>query len=409
MSLFGRLLQRCIGLFQTKKQEPSALKPSIDSLKNKIEQYKKLLLEHPYDPILHYKAGTVYLELERFREGLKHFKEVLRLEPEHPSATFMMGKALIGLGQDDDAVDALTGALEKNPDSPATVQLLAEAHKNLCVSFGKLKLYEKSLAHYKEAVRLVPDYGAAHLALGMNYIQEGRNQDALKELKTALRMDKNLLVDVYYYYGIVYAKLGDHRKAVNYYKDAISASPKAALCYLNLGLLLSKLKRYEEAVPHLQNAIAMSPNITTDAPFQLAFAFYNLKRFEEGVEPLRKALEKSPDHKVVRALWNSCLFKVAEKHQGDIKILDEIIALKEIVAVDPESGEAHRLLSLAYDKLNKGIDAAYHTTITRMICVEQRDEAGMEKAIRFLAKLYKKYDMTAEDFKKVKIPRRRYN
>ena len=85
------------------------------------------------------------------------------------------------------------------------------------------------------------------------------------------------------------------------------------------------------------------------------------------------------------------------------------VVTAEIVDVDHENVVTHRLLYLAYDKFNKGFDALYHTTITRMICVEQRDEAGMEKALRQLSRFYKKYNLKAEAFAKVKIPRKRYH
>ncbi len=405
IDLLPRLFVR---LFVKTPEKPEAEKVSAESVQAKIANLKKTIEENPDDGVLHYQLGAAYMEIQRYLEAVQPLKQTLRINPEHASASFMLGKALIENGRDEDAVDTLDFARKKNPASRTIRELLALAHCNLTVEYGKMKQYKTSLAHYHQAMELVPDFGRAHLALAINFVHQAHYKEALKKLKETLRKDKNLLVDVYYYYGVVYGKLDKHGKAIKYYKKAIRVSPKAALCQMNLGTLYNKLGRYEEAIQPLRNAIVMSPRLTTDAPFQLGFALFKLERYEEAVRPLRRAYKKSPDHEVVIKFLVSTHHNIAGLRREAGETEREIESLRAVERVDPENVQAHFLMAAAYDKLFKGVDAVEQTIISKLLFIEQRDEKRMEEAMRNLARLYQKYSYTEEDFVNVKIPRKQY-
>lgn len=408
MSILRKLVDSLGRLLAKAPQKSEAEKVSVESVQAKIENLKKATEENPDDGALQYQLGAAYMEIHRYLEAVQPLKQALRINPEHASALFMLGKALIENGRDEDAVDALAFAREKNPDSRTIREALALAHSNLTVEYGKMKQYKTSLEHFHMAMELVPDFGRAHLALAINYVQQAHYKEALKKLKETLRKDKNLLVDVYYYYGVVYGKLDKHRKAIKYYKEAIRVSPKAALCHLNLGTLYNKLGRYEEALDPLRNAIAMSPRLVAEAPFQLGFALFKLERYEEAVPPLRSAYKKTPDHEVVIKFLVSAHHHIAGLRREAGETEREIEALRAVEQIDPENVQAHFLMAVAYDKLYKGVDAVEQTIISKLLFIEQRDEKGLEEAMRNLARLYQKYSYTEEDFINVKVPRKQY-
>lgn len=87
------------------------------------------------------------------------------------------------IGRDEQAIEVLEEARQKNPESQALVRQMAQAQTNLCITAGKLKRFEESVLHFKEAVKLVPDFGPAHLAMGITLYQQGQYNKAIKLLK----------------------------------------------------------------------------------------------------------------------------------------------------------------------------------------------------------------------------------
>ena len=63
-------------------------------------------------------------------------------------------------------------------------------------------------------------------------------------LISSLKLDKNLQVDAHYEAGLIYTKLGENKKAIKEYQQAIAVSPKAPMPQLKLGLLYAKMKKF---------------------------------------------------------------------------------------------------------------------------------------------------------------------
>src|SRR6478609_2106296 len=112
-----------------------------------IKEFKKAIDLDPNSAHAHDNLATVYAEKKLFREALTEYLTAIRLEPE--SAT---------------------------------------AHYNLAC-FLSSHAAEMAIAEYKEAIELDPEYPDAHLNLGLTYADQGRMDEAMKELNTAIELD----------------------------------------------------------------------------------------------------------------------------------------------------------------------------------------------------------------------------
>ncbi|PIQ97880.1 MAG: hypothetical protein COV67_01935, partial [Nitrospinae bacterium CG11_big_fil_rev_8_21_14_0_20_56_8] len=338
-------------------QEAPARTPA--ELKSLAENFRKELAKYPHNADLYYDLGEVLIEMHRYGEAIQTLRECLKCNPEHPKGGFQLGRACVEMGRDDEALGLLEKALEKNPDSDLVKKSLARAHTNLSIAYGRKKRQQDAMKHFQEAVRLVPSFGPAHLSMGVCHAEMGRYPEALESFRESLRLDKNLIVDANYYMGGVFAKLGDSKKAIKHYHEAISVTCKSAMPYLKLGMLYAKLKRYKEAVGPLKIALKLSPTLAKEANYKLGAIFIVLKQYEESIEYLRAASEISPDNEKVLDTLARGLFETANVKNKEEKFPEALELLKEAVRYDPKNPGYRVALGQAFDRAGEGYFAIF--------------------------------------------------
>lgn len=382
-------------------RSPSELKVLAEILKATIEK-------NPTDLKALYNLGEVYMEMHRYGDAISPLRELVKVAPEHKSGRFQLGRAQMEMGRDEAALENLEEAFRLDPESELVKKALCQAHSNLSTSFGRIKNQKQSEHHFHEAIKIIPDFGPAHLSMGICYTELGRYKDALAKIKEALKLDKNLTVEAHYRFGEVYTKLKDVKKAIKHYKESIAVDPVAAMPNLRLGMLYFKLKNYKDAVEPLRKSIKHSPKYAAEGYFRLGVSLMKLKRYKPAEEPLRKAVELSPENELVNDTLADNLFELTTMVTGEEKPGEIIDKLREVVFFNPEHLQGHAQLSKAYDEILNG-----KKTITHAIIVQrfQADKKMLKEAARSresLKALYKKYKMTPDEFKKVITPSKNY-
>src|ERR1051326_3109798 len=140
--------------------------------------------------------------------------------------------------------------------------------------------------------------GALH-ALGVIRAQQGRNEEALGYIASALRENPGsalALLD----YGNVLRALGRFEEALASYDRAAQIKPDHAALY-NRGVILCDLKRHEEALASFDRALALKPD-NVAALNNRGNILRELGRFEEALASYDKALAIKQNH--VEALNN---------------------------------------------------------------------------------------------------------
>lgn len=89
--------------------------------------------------------------------------------------------------------------------------------------------------HYREAIRLDPDYVEGHIGLGSVLAQRGQDDEAVRSFEEAIKHDSNNS-RAYAGLGVALSGLGDVQGAVAAFEKAVELSPENAEARFGLGI-----------------------------------------------------------------------------------------------------------------------------------------------------------------------------
>lgn len=197
-----------------------------------------------------------------------HFRAAAEAEPQSSGLWLKLGVAAGSIGDVEAEFAALGRALKLRPDFP-------EAFNALGMAYWKRKReVEKALAAFDEAIRLDPEYAAAHHNRGKLLMSLDQLEAAEKSLLEAIRFEPDR-VDSHYHLAVLYtdSRRPQREKALHELRSALThararGEPAANIRYL-LGQLVEGLagersgeeaaKLREEAAAHYQEALRERP------------------------------------------------------------------------------------------------------------------------------------------------------
>ena len=270
--------------------------------------------------VAHMNLGTYWASRNKPDQANEHFRQLLRLEPDHPEVHFNLANALARQGQISPAISAYTEALRLFPDyfnahlnfgnlllaqgRPADAQLQYEAalrvkpahagvHNNLGNALSKQGNLPEAIRHYSEALRLQPSYAEAHVNMGTTLAEQGKTKEALTHFAQALALDRTE-PKTYNELGATLASEGRIPEAVECYYEALRLRPAYADAHLNLGFALVMLGHLDQAITHYHEAIRLNP---ADAKTynNLGYALLQKTQTAAAAAAYEKALQLQPD------------------------------------------------------------------------------------------------------------------
>jgi tetratricopeptide (TPR) repeat protein len=115
--------------------------------------FVRTLRSHPHDPVTHFHLGNLYLATARPKEAVAHLR-IAAATHDQPWVVANFANALVQSGDVAEAQQVLEAALAKTPDS-------AELHATLAAVFFRLGDRAAAVRHYREALRIKPDFAVA--------------------------------------------------------------------------------------------------------------------------------------------------------------------------------------------------------------------------------------------------------
>lgn len=174
----------------------------------------------------------------------------------------------------------LAAEIEKTPD-----EFLARVHFNLGVCFYHLKMTEKAVGEFTEAIKLSRrEYKPAFYALGMAESNLKNLKKAEDAFRNALKLDESD-GEAWFDLGLVYLEKWEFERAENAFVNSIKfRSVAASDAFNNLGVIFALRHEFDKAEKYFEKALRIFENKSTVAESNLQFCkFYRQKNQSEDL------------------------------------------------------------------------------------------------------------------------------
>ena len=293
------------------------------------------------DPEVLNLLGAIRLAQGRPADALPLLARGRTASPREPMLACNLGRALAGLGRNEDALEAFRAAVKLRPDF---VDARYEAGL-LLHRMGKLPEAENG---FRQLLRLMPGHGHARMALATVLVEAGRPQEAQALLQRAL-------------------------------DEPVAPGLKAQL-YLGLSAALRHLRRDEEALAACDQAQACDP-AAPNLALHRADALQNLRRPDEALAVLKAALAGMPGDPHLHHRYNDLLHRLGRSDEF-LKSYDRappsrslLLGKAFFLTQDKRDGEAHEIYRAMLARDPDDTIAAMGAA-TALGAMKRHDEAG---------------------------------
>ena len=125
------------------------------------------------------------------------------------------------------------------------------SHGNLGDALAKSGQLDDSVAAFREAIRIKPNYAAAHDGLGNAFQRRGQIDEAVSAFREATRIDPTF-AGAHNNLGTVLRMKGDVDEAMAEYREAIRLKGDNPEAHCNLGHVLRDMGQFAEALTYLR-------------------------------------------------------------------------------------------------------------------------------------------------------------
>lgn len=209
-----------------------------------------------------YRMAQANLRNGRITDAIAETDKAIALMPKNAEFINFHGQLLFLAGRLPQAEAALRTALELDP-------YLTDAHNNLGAVFDRMGKQTEAEAEYRIALEdpAYPSPEKVRLNLGLLYGSQGREEDAIRELRKAVELAPR--------YYRAHFELASRLEAAGKFTEAASEFEVAAPEYASsadyhyrLGFTYLRLENKVKAAEHLKRVIALSPGSENAAKAQ---------------------------------------------------------------------------------------------------------------------------------------------
>src|SRR5271166_2358895 len=165
-------------------------------------------------------SGTQALKNNNFQLAVDLLQRVVQQDPKHKTAWNSLGRAYLGLNENDQAIAALKKQIEINPYDQF-------AYNNLGLAYEAELKYDDAIAQFQKQIEINPLDPFAHGSLGELYVRRKKFAEATPELEKAVELQpQNALLQISL--GESYIAANQTEKGMAAFEKAISLAPVPA-------------------------------------------------------------------------------------------------------------------------------------------------------------------------------------
>jgi tetratricopeptide (TPR) repeat protein len=162
----------------------------------------------------------------------------------------------------------------------------------LALTWIQIQYWQNSITLFEHALAYTQNNFIAHTNLGVALAEQGRTDDALRHLHSAVEENPNH-EDSRINLGALLGQLGRADDAFEQFTQAIRIQPDSAHAHYSLGNVLIVQRKFGEAANEFQASLRVVPDFAL-ARFGLAGALLNLGRTDEAIVQYSEALRLDP-------------------------------------------------------------------------------------------------------------------
>lgn len=258
-----------------------------------------------------YNMGSVFLETEKSREAVDHFRRAIELRKDNGEIRNNYGRALIGLGRNREAEEQLKEAVRLSPK-------LAEPHLNLGILCENEKRFAEAEAEFMKAHEMDPRLAEAAFRLGSVQLGHAQAAERSGNAKTANE-------------AIVRAR--------NYFQKAVDANADYTEARYNLTLTLLQTRSLDAAGSNARELVKRSPGAAQNH-FLLGTIEVQRGRIAGAEKSYKEALRLDP-----KCL--DCLIRLGSLNFQTGKLPAAAASYREAIKLDDKNEDAHYMLGQA--------------------------------------------------------------
>jgi tetratricopeptide (TPR) repeat protein len=239
---------------------------------------------------------------------------------------------------------------------------------------------------FRSAVQKKADFAPAHAHLGLLYLQKGRADDAVPQLREAVRIDSartdaaNALVEILLDQSKTAAAAGDSGSSLALLREARNYAPDDPDVQFEFGTMALQLSLWQDAIAAFQQTLKLRQNDPV-AMYSLGRAFLGKWKFEDARQQFARYVEARPDDASGHCALGMTLAALESTREAREQFERSIV-------LDPEQTESYFRLGLI--ELNmKDLDEA--ATNFRLVLTRDSKHAGALSALGRVAFEQKRY------------------
>jgi tetratricopeptide (TPR) repeat protein len=284
---------------------------------NTVRYASKAVQAEPEDLDALRLLSEAHIELFQWQDALGVFERILALKKDDPSALLGTAHCLLELKQFEKVIVTLHRVLELDPSQAIAHFYMSRA----LLGMGQMD----DARHEAEVYRLMDQMSIAPPTLGseggktqwdraQQLLREGNETEALSAFQDGVNAPAASLADAYVLAGSVYLSMNREEAGVRALRQALEIKPTVRGAHTYLGLNDMQQGRLTEAESEFEAELAVDPNYLT-ALAGLGKVRYRQERWPEAADLLLKSRTKVPAQ-----LYMLCdaLFKSGRVQEADI-------------------------------------------------------------------------------------------
>ena len=259
------------------------------------------------------------------------------------------------------------------------------AHNSLGAVLANEKQFAEAEAHYREALRLRPQFPEAESNLASALANQNRLEEAFAHCRqaTLLRPD---YAPAYRNLGLLYGKQNKWPEASQNLARAIALGWKTALAYATLSQTLALEGKTGEAIAAAQTAVQLEPTLA-EAHYQLGLLQANTRKTAAALPHLQEAVRLRPDWPppLAQLAWLLATEPEATYRNGtrSVELAERAVSLTQ-----RKDAQLLNILAAAYAEAGR-YPEAIRTAEEAIPLATTAKQAGLARAIQRNLQLYR--------------------